>query len=957
MRARLLVAVLALLFVQPATAQYTSFGQNKVRYDTFNWEVYPTPHFRISFYDREAVSLSKLASFAESAYDELARRLNFQIAQPIPLIAYTDHAEFEQTNVIADFIPEGVGAFAVPARNRMVLPVDLPDDQLQRLIQHELTHIFQYEILFQGSLGKALTSAAPQWFMEGMASYMAQDEDSRAEAFMRDAVVSDRVPSVGGQVAGYFAYRFGHMVFQFVESEWGVEGLRDFIYEFRTSLAGNIEKPLKRAFDLDVEEFDGRFRAWLRHYYQPIIQDRGDARDFGPAFREPQTELHSYQVSPVASPSGDLIAAFSTHKDSVDITVFGVPNRSLFRNLTSTFTTRYEYLVAQMLTVGPDRGRDLAFSPDGNLIAVFARRERGRALVLVDAIHGGIARMLPIPVDQAMEPAFSPDGETIAFHAFAGGKADIYLLDLASGKLRNLTDDPAYHSAPVFAADGKHIIFSSQSAEYAKLFEVSLDNPHERRQLTFGPGNDEGAAFSRDGKRLYFASDRDQRVFDIYALDLTTHELTRLTKVYGSALNPVAVPTRDGERVVYQAFAKGRYWLYITDPAQGKPVGKEEPPKVVAKSEPYVPSVTVPVNKDKIEAVKSHKLFVEDVGVNIGFNTDNTLLANTYVSFTDQYGDRRFILFIQGVEDYQTFQLAYVNLAKRLQWGAMLLDDRSYYVAYDTSNGRAQRVQQAYGESGGYGFVSYPLSLYHRAEGAVGFFRTSRSYPDTTNESFITFTNNVPFIEGRFVGDTTSWRDYGWPHAGRRWTFSVGNYFNGGGGGTLSRDLSLDVRQYVPLSRRNELAFRLFVGASTGQQPDLFYFGGVDTMRGFDYNTLWGNRTAYLNTEWRFPLIDYLIFPWLRLGNLRGRFFLDVGAAYIDFQGSKFTPNPYPPYNYKQGFTFWKDGRLQDGVSSYGFGFSIDLFGVPLHFDWAKQWDFKTTFGGFASSFWIGYRF
>ena len=44
----------------------------------------------------------------------------------------------------------------------------------------------------------------------------------------------------------------------------------------------------------------------------------------------------------------------------------------------------------------------------------------------------------------------------------------------------------------------------------------------------------------------------------------------------GAALNPVAVPTRDGERVIYQAYTKGRYLLYETDPAQGKPAGKEE---------------------------------------------------------------------------------------------------------------------------------------------------------------------------------------------------------------------------------------------------------------------------------------------------------------------------------------------------------------------------------------------
>ncbi len=104
--------------------------------------------------------------------------------------------------------------------------------------------------------------------MEGMASYLANDEDARARAFMRDAVASDRVPSVDRDVQGYVAYRFGHMVFQFVEAEWGQEGLRDFIYEFRNTLGSGVGKALKRAFDLDAEEFDARFRAWLRKYYQ-----------------------------------------------------------------------------------------------------------------------------------------------------------------------------------------------------------------------------------------------------------------------------------------------------------------------------------------------------------------------------------------------------------------------------------------------------------------------------------------------------------------------------------------------------------------------------------------------------------------------------------------------------------------------------------------------------------------
>ncbi|HVN75822.1 MAG TPA: BamA/TamA family outer membrane protein [Thermoanaerobaculaceae bacterium] len=949
MRPRYVVPLLVVLVATVGYAQdYTFFGKNKIRYDTFNWKVYPTPHFRISFYDRVTPSLPKIASFAESAYDELARRLNYQVKNPIPLIAFATHAEFEQNNVLVEFIPEGVGAFAVPSRNRMVLPVDLPDEGLQKLIQHELTHVFQFEILFQGRLGKALSSGGPQWFMEGMASYMGNDEDGRARAFMRDAVASDRVPSVAADVEGYFAYRFGHMVFQFVEAEWGAEGLRDFVFEFRNTLGGGIQKTIKRAFDLDVDEFDSRFRAWLRKYYQPVIGDRSEPREFGPAFRAPEGK-RPYETSPVASPSGDLLAAFSTEKDDIDVVLLGVPNRTLYRNLTPGETTSYQYLVAQMLSVGPDRGRDLGFSPDGDRVAVFARHERGRVLLLLNALKGGVARTITIPagIDQAMEPAYSPDGRTIAFHAVQNGHADIFLIDLASEKVTNLTNDDAYDSDPVFTPDGKTIVYSSESAENAKLYEISVTDPTKRSQVTFGAGSDEGACFSRDGKKLFFASDRDQGIYDIYELELATRDLTRLTRVVGSALNPVAIPTRDGERVVYQGFSKGREWLYVTDPLQGKPAGKEEAPAVVKERQPYVPSVTVAVNKDKIEPVKKHKLFIDNAQVLVGVNSDNTVISQTYLTFADNYGDRRLDILLASEAGYSNFFASYANLSKRLQWGVSVFDNRSYYVYATLAEDNLQR-QRLFRQTGGDLFVAYPLSIYHRVEGAVGYIDESQDYPYLNADGFLAFQslqNKIPFVQTSFTGDTTFWQDYG-PHGGRRYQLSYTYALDGFGGGSLTRDLVFDARQYVPISQRNEFAFRLHAATASGKQPDVFYFGGLDTLRGFDYDSVVGNRAVYLNSEWRFPLIDRLYLPWLHLEELRGRFFLDVGGAWWDLPG------------YKQPFRCVNNGQLQDCLSSYGFGISLDLFGLPVNWDFSKQWDFKHTLDKTSqTSFWIGFQF
>jgi hypothetical protein len=40
--------------------------------------------------------------------------------------------------------------------------------------------------------------------------------------------------------------------------------------------------------------------------------------------------------------------------------------------------------------------------------------------------------------------------------------------------------------------------------------------------------------------------------------------------------------------------------------------------------------------------------------------------------------------------------------------------------------------------------------------------------------------------------------------------------------------------------------------------------------------------------------------------------------------------------------TTGEDGKLTDGVAAYGFGISVNIFGLPFHWDWVKRWDFRT---------------
>ena len=148
----------------------------------------------------------------------------------------------------------------------------------------------------------------------------------------------------------------------------------------------------------------------------------------------------------------------------------------------------------------------------------------------------------------------------------------------------------------------------------------------------------------------------------------------------------------------------------------------------------------------------------------------------------------------------------------------------------------------------------------------------------------------------------------------------------------------------MPLTSRMNLAYRLFASAAEGNFATPLYIGGLDTVRGFEFRSLVGDRVFFSNLELRFPLIDLLATPVFAFQGIRGVLFLDIAGAWLgDFQSFHFYDS--------------QENRLDDAVASYGYGFTVNFFGLDINVDFAKRWDFKDTLSGFESSLWIGRRF
>jgi hypothetical protein len=108
---RLCLVTLLLAGIAPANAQFFWFGRNKVQYTDFEWHVLKTDHFDIYYYSEMKDLAERGAFFAEESYRILQEKFHHTLNSRVPLIFYSSHLHFQQTNTTGGFIPEGVGVF------------------------------------------------------------------------------------------------------------------------------------------------------------------------------------------------------------------------------------------------------------------------------------------------------------------------------------------------------------------------------------------------------------------------------------------------------------------------------------------------------------------------------------------------------------------------------------------------------------------------------------------------------------------------------------------------------------------------------------------------------------------------------------------------------------------------------------------------------------------------------
>jgi Tol biopolymer transport system component len=999
----------AFAFAPQATEAQTPFapyfGKNQIRYDKFEWFIYETDHFEIFYYPEIEEHLERMAGYAESAYDHVSSTLRHDLVAKIPLILFETSAEFQQQNVIPGVAQEGVGAFAEPSRHRIVMPLDEPPDLLYRLVVHELTHQFEFDIIPTSLIRRNV----PLWINEGLSDYMTGIWQPLDLMMVRDAAVADIIPEMSN-LEGYgqfgsprMIYNLGHTVFEFIQETWGDEGLRSYLFSLRREViggGGGSDDAYENAFQISPAEFDRQFDLYLKARFRPF-RDKEVPADYGVNLApNPQDTRFNSALSVEPSPSGDLLAVVTGNIGDFenDIVLLSAQDGTVVRNLTEGFDKDLGF---EFITQPGGRFNTVPFiswSPQGDQIAYFARSERNRSLILQDVLNRRIVQRVEMDsVDDPESPDISPDGRQVAFSALRDGVGDIFILDLQTREIRNVTSDGFGDYGPTWSPDGLSITYMARFGGYEKLFRVDVATG-TKTQLTFGTHDDATAQFI-DDDTIVFASTatdpsqtlapevaRNGNVYNIWTLNLETGELRQYTDTIGGNTSPVVVRGSAAEQIAFISYYRSDWELHILE--------LDEPMVTAASSDFGTPGpvtdLFVVSNPQTLEPENSRRkgaferMFLDGrPPVNIGVTSGGDFFGGSGVVISDLLGDQQFSMYAESVSRYRSMSFGYVNLSRRFNYAVQAYSQTQFFygnlenVFYDPSFSQLVDRDLAIATrsvKGATVFGIWPFDRYRRVEVSGSLLNYNENFNDPSLNAFSqdfqqqTFgrqlfnSGNTLPLTISFIQETTVFREFG-PLAGNtlQLSYEISPKISEN---SLSRQTAdLDARYYLRLGTTGLLAFRARGFKSWGDTPNFTYFGGNSEMRGYEYLEFIGDQVGFLNAELRFPLIEAMLTPIGIFGGVRGVFFANMGGAQFGNQDFKwFTSDPQsfiPTLGYEidpftqapgskpiLGAPATIDGfRLVDARASYGLGLETFALGFPVHFDWAwrtlfnKQWE------------------
>ena len=182
------------------------------------------------------------------------------------------------------------------------------------------------------------------------------------------------------------------------------------------------------------------------------------------------------------------------------------------------------------------------------------------ALIELSAPGGAVLDTKEVVASASLNdsPQLSPNGQFIAYDAQQGGidglGSELWKIDKDGTDAQHLTGLDGRSGTPRWSPDGNRIAFDDTPGPYAQIYLIDADG-RNRKVVTSNTSNNVVPSFSRDGKWIYFASNRTGR-YEMWKKELSSGREIQLTQRGGIG----GLESFDGKNLYYSQLDGSGVW-------------------------------------------------------------------------------------------------------------------------------------------------------------------------------------------------------------------------------------------------------------------------------------------------------------------------------------------------------------------------------------------------------------
>lgn len=437
----------ALTMMVNAQVSSVEFGKNRVQYKNFKWNYYQSLNFN-AYYNQKGEEIAKyVIQIAEEELPGIERFVEYTLQRRANIIIYNSFNDMQQSNI-------GLGSNWMSAdgttqlvNNKLIVYFTSNHADLRRQIKEGIAKVLTQNILFGDDLGEVAGNKAlldlPDWLITGYMAYVGQNWSTKLDDDLKSEILSEKYKNFY-QLAFDRPQLAGHAFWYYIEERYKKENTTYLLYLAR--IYKNLNKATQQV--TKKRKFKDLLKEFMEYQQEKYSEDVMRRKNYPKGSEITSVEIGKrkdyfhFNVNPLKKDYSFAVVQYKQGQYKV-ILNDGDKDRTLLK-----FGAK-----SKMDDINPNYPM-MAWDPKGTRLSVLYE-EKGRIKLFVyDVLSNSkpFNKDLSDMFEQVQDMKYIYSSQSLLLSAVKNGHSDIFIYDMDSEKLNQITNDVYDNLDPAFVA-------------------------------------------------------------------------------------------------------------------------------------------------------------------------------------------------------------------------------------------------------------------------------------------------------------------------------------------------------------------------------------------------------------------------------------------------------------------------------------------------------------------------